>query len=98
MARGVLFGHNNLFTTYPPRLPAYLRRTLFVSVFSLIYRIRRNRALAKYNSRTSEKDQILQPSKLQHRSRQPATSQSALAAGQGQVWVETYSIKGSYKY
>ena len=26
------------FTTYPPRLPAYLRRTPFVSVFSLIYR------------------------------------------------------------
>ena len=45
---GILFGRNNLFSIYPPRLPAHLRHTPFVSVFSLIYR-----ELAKYNSRTS---------------------------------------------
>ena len=55
MARGVLFGHNNLLPLIPlDYQPNYAAHHLYPS-FLLITGIRRNRAPAKYDSRTSEK-------------------------------------------
>ena len=55
MARGILVGNNNLLPLNPLDYQLiYAARHLYPS-FLLITGIRRNRALAKYNSRTSEK-------------------------------------------
>ena len=59
MTRGLLFGHDNLLPLTPLDYQLnYAAHHLYLS-FLLITGIRRNRALAKYNSRTSEKDQTL---------------------------------------
>ena len=60
MTRGVLFGHNNLLPLNPLDYQLnYAAHHLYPS-FLLITGIRRNRALAKYNSRTSEKITLIE--------------------------------------
>ena len=73
MARGVLFGHNNLLPLNPLDYQLiYAAHHLYLS-FLLITGIRRNCVLAKYNSRTSEK--ITLTDTALHASRVPSRSE-----------------------